>query len=100
MPRGLEAPETERDRGQESALANNRRNALRWTVKFEEVSMIKRKETTTTPWRQLLMKPGKSVNEKTLVAAVRILSTTMEWQSTPRHEIYDRIVTSGERTTL
>jgi hypothetical protein len=62
--------------------------------------MISRKVTTTTPWRQLLMKPAKSVNEKALVAAVRILSTTLEWQSTPSHEIYDRIVTSGERTTL
>ena len=62
--------------------------------------MIRRTGTVTNPWRRLLMKPGKSLNEKAVVAAVRILSTTMEWQSTPLHEIYQRIVISGERTTL
>ena len=54
---------------------------------------------TTSGWQKLVLKRAKSASEKALVAAVRILSTTIEWQSTPLHEIYARVMVSGERTT-
>ena len=56
--------------------------------------------TTTANGRQkLVLKRAKPASEKPLVAAVRILSTTIEWQSRPLHDIYSRVVVSGERTT-